>query len=84
MDLDKLCEKSKPYVSRISAQIDAVKDTCDMLREAVPNMDWNISFRATICLTLITELLGVECSCEEFLMALDNFAKKQLGEETDD
>lgn len=78
MDIERLQELSKPYVHRLTANIDAVKDTCDMVKEVIDDMDWHLSFRATTCLSIIEELLGVEIECEEFLDFLDSCAKKQL------
>lgn len=84
MDIEKMQELSKPYVQRLTANMGAVKDTCEMLKEVIDDMEWHISFRATTCLTLIEELLGVEVECEEFLEFLDKCSKKQLRNEFGD
>lgn len=78
MDIEKLQELSKPYVQRLTANISAVKDTCEMLKEVIDDMDWHLSFRATTCVILIEELLGVEIEFEDFLDFLDEHANNQL------
>ena len=78
MDIEKMQELSRPYVHRLTANIGAVRDTCDMLKEVIDDIDWHLSFRATACVTLIEELLGVEVECKDFLDFLDGRANKQL------
>ena len=84
MDIEKMQELSKPYVQRLTANMGAVKDTCEMLKEVIDDMEWHISFRATTCLTLIEDLLGIEVECEEFLEFLDKCSEKQLRNESGD
>lgn len=78
MDIEKMQELSKPYVQRLTANIGAVRDTCEMLKEVIDEIDWHLSFRATTCVILIEELLGVEIECEDFLDFVDEHANKQL------
>ena len=84
MDRDDITEISKPYISRLTAQIDAMADTCNMMKEAIDDMDWNLAFRATTILTLIEQLLGITIGTTTLLDFFDEQAKRQLRGDIDD
>lgn len=78
MDFEEIEQISRPVVHRITANLDAVKDTCDIMRELINDTDWNLAFRASACITMIEMVTGVECNVKRFLDFLDSEAKKQL------
>lgn len=85
MDFEEIEKVSKPVVHRLTANLDAIKDTCDIMRDLIDDTDWNLAFRATACITMIKMVTGVECETKRFLDFLDDEAKRQLkGDLSDD
>lgn len=78
MDFEEIEQISKPVVHRLTANLDAIKDTCDIMSDLIDDTDWNLAFRATACLTLVEMITGVTCEVKSFLDFLDSEAKKQL------
>jgi hypothetical protein len=85
MDFEEIEKVSKPVVHRLTANLDAIKDTCDIMSDLIHDTDWNLAFRATACITMIEMVTGVTCETKRFLDFLDSEAKRQLkGDSSDD